>query len=509
MKLFDRVAKYFGYAKVAVRDFAGALSSRLTNDWLANITTADSEIRSNIKTLRARCRELERNNDWVRRYFKLLENNVLGHCGVGLQMKIRETVKVNGQFAERYDKRANDLIEMAWEKWGRREFCTIGQNLNWLDVQRIALRSVARDGCVLIRMHNPPDNPFRFALELIEADQLDTDWSGKYGDNNVRLGVEYDANGRRVAYHILSEHPGDIFQRRADGMYRRRIPASEMIHLYMPERVGQSDGFPWLVSAMTGLRHLEKFTEAAVVNARMGAAKMGFITQDQNSPGYTGAPAAAGKYMEVEPGNIEVLPVGMKFEKFDPTYPSSDFAPFTKAALRQISSGLGVSYNSLSNDLESVNYSSIRAGLLEEREEWKSVQSWFIQWFICRVFENWLRMSLTAGAIGDGNFSLPAQKFDKFNAPEFKPRRWPWVDPLSDLQADVLAVEKGFKSRRELISERGGDIEDVFSDIAADDALAEQYDLDFDADSGEQANQQPDTPDAPDDPESALTTPKD
>jgi len=61
-----------------------------------------------------------------------------------------------------------------------------------------------------------------------------------------------------------------------------------------------------------------------------------------------------------------------------------------------------------------------------------------------------------------------------------------------------LAVEKGFKSRREIISEGGGDIEDTFQDIAADDELAEEFDLEFN-ESDQQANVQQAMPDAPDD----------
>ena len=92
---------------------------------------------------------------------------------------------------------------------------------------------------------------------------------------------------------------------------------------------------------------------------------------------------------------------------------------------------------------------------------------------------------------------MPAAKLAKWNQPEWKPRRWDWVDPLKDLQASVLAVEKGFKSRRSIISEGGGDIEDTFQDINADEELADEYGLEFN-ESDEQANVQQETPDAPD-----------
>jgi capsid protein len=78
--------------------------------------------------------------------------------------------------------------------------------------------------------------------------------------------------------------------------------------------------------------------------------------------------------------------------------------------------------------------------------------------------------------------NLPAAKYDKFSTIEWKPRRWPWVDPLKDVQANVVSVENGFKSRRAIISEAGGDIEDTFEEIAADNQLAESKGVELDAD---------------------------
>ena len=91
---------------------------------------------------------------------------------------------------------------------------------------------------------------------------------------------------------------------------------------------------------------------------------------------------------------------------------------------------------------------------------------------ITPVFEGWLETNILNGTI-----NLPAAKLDKFNAPDWKPRRWAWVDPLKDQQASILAVENHLKSKRQVISESGGDIEDVFRDIKKDEELAEDVGL--------------------------------
>ena len=103
---------------------------------------------------------------------------------------------------------------------------------------------------------------------------------------------------------------------------------------------------------------------------------------------------------------------------------------------------------------------------------YKAVQRWFTDTVITPVFEGWLETNILNGTI-----NLPAAKLDKFNAPDWKPRRWAWVDPLKDQQASILAVVNHLKSKRQVISESGGDIEDVFRDIKKDEELAEDVGL--------------------------------
>ena len=52
---------------------------------------------------------------------------------------------------------------------------------------------------------------------------------------------------------------------------------------------------------------------------------------------------------------------------------------------------------------------------------------------------------------------------------------------MKDTQANVIAVANGFKSRQGIISEAGGDIEDVLDEIAADNQLAESKGVELNA----------------------------
>lgn len=456
---------------------------------MAGQTSADAEIKKDLCKLIDRCRDLERNDPYMRRYLKLLENNVLGAHGIGLQMKITDP---GGTF----DDNANGIVENGWYDWGTAEHCTVSKRYCWAEIERLALRRTAADGSLIIRKHVVPGSKYGFAVEPYEIDHIDFNYN-LAGRNQIRMGIEYDENMRVSAFHFLTTHPGDVSVSNVSRQ-RVRIPVGEILHVFMPERPGQTHGFPWFASVMLPLKMLHGYSEAEITAARAAACIGMAITTSPD--GYQGQTDANGNTLqEMTPGAIYRLNAGEAVAGINPTHPNSIYPDFTKAKLREISAGIGVSYNSLANDLENVNYSSIRAGLLEEREEYKRVQLWLIESLHRPVFSEWLKMALLSGAIAFADKPLPVSKFDKFNRPEWKPRRWPWVDPLKDLQSHVLSIEKGITSRRTVISELGGDIEDVFKEQAADKLLEEENGLDFDAaDSKEMANKTEETPRKPD-----------
>lgn len=472
MKFLRDIAKAIGFGSSQTRSYSSAKVGRLTSDWTTAVTSANKEIRDSVKVLRARSRQLERDSDFVRRYFALLLNNTLGSNGITFQAKARD---LNGN----PDQVANRKIEQAWKDWSRPENCTVAGTQSFLDVQRTVLRSVARDGACLIRFVRNWKNGYRFAIQVMEIDHLDVDFNDKnqQSGNVIRMGVERDKYERPVAYWLLNGHEGDDHGLNYPTK-RERIPASECLLVQQTERPHQAVGVPWLCSSMLRLNMLNSYFEASLTAARVSACTMGFFTKTDSGESYQGEEdeATGHNIMTASPGSFEELPSGMSVEKFDPSNPdASNFSEFTKSCLRSISAGLGVSYNSLANDLEGVNYSSIRAGLLEEREAWKSTQTWFIEHFLEPVFREWLAYALLSDAL-----QLPATKETKFRSIEWKPRRWAWVDPLKDSQANVLQVENGLKSRRSIVSEAGGDYEVTLEEIAQDQELAAQKGVNFD-----------------------------
>ena len=302
---------------------------------------------------------------------------------------------------------------------------------------------------------------------MIEADHLDEQYSDI--NKNISMSIEYDKWEKPSHYHIWKNNPNN-YEHQSNNK-RERVPAEQILHIFKKDRASQSRGVSWFHAVMNDLKMYDGFAEAALVEKRLTASKMGFYKTPMGEE-YIGddADEIGNPINEATPALFEVLPNGWDFESFDPKSGNDNFVDFGKAILRNIASGLGVSYNALASDLEGVNYSSIRAGLIDERDNWKTLQSWLIESFLMPVYEQWLEVQILSNRI-----QLPMSKFDKFNQPMFISRGFAWVDPLKDIKANTEAINEGLKTATQVLSEQGLDIEEVYQQLEKEKQLREKY----------------------------------
>lgn len=448
------------------RSYAGANTGRLFDDFKSSERSADSELYPAIRRLRSRARDLARNNEYAKRYLTLLKNNVVGDRGFTLQVKAMTS---DGKL----DESGNQAVEDRWRMWGRSGNCTVDGRLSWLEVQKLIIESCARDGEAFVRIHRNATFQDSISLEIIEPDRVDEELSKRLPNGNeIRMGVELDGFKKPIAYHLLSYHPGDYdFTTMSKSPKHIRVTSKEMIHVYMPLRAGQTRGETWFAPAMATMKQLHALREAAVVNARVGASKMGFFTSPSGDGFVADDLDDAVPIMEAEPGTFHQLPQGVEFTSFDPQYPSNEFDSFHKACLKGIASGLGISYTSISNDLESTSYSSIRQGALEERDAYKNMQTFILDAFVRKIYEQWLNSTMEMGAI-----IVPLREYDRFAArSEFRGRAWQWVDPQKEMTAAVLGLKNGILSLQDVAANYGKDVEELLSQIQRDKSLMEQF----------------------------------
>lgn len=452
------------FPKVIIRGFGDASghfesadADRLTSGWTTTPVSALRLVEHNWRILCARGREVSHNTAHGRKFLRLVRANIVGPHGVHV------APAVNRQDGTP-DKLARTAIAEGWREWSKAPEVT-GQ-FTLRDLEGMMVQTVARDGEVFVRkLKGRNFGPYLFQLQLIDPDRIPVDYKARLSNGNrVRAGIEFTAEGKPVAYYIRADYEDYVEGREFHGAKHERIPADEMFHLFIPEMINQPRGLSWMGTAMKRLKNLSKFEEAAVINARVGASKMGFF---QVNPDF--AEEAFGDEeefpMDAEPGAFERLPAGHTFAEWNPQYPQGEFEGFHKACLHNIAVGLGVSYASLSGDLSEVNYSSIRAGALDERDLWMDLQEWFISRFIRPLFEEWVKVAVLAGAICIGSTPLRAERVAQYQRARYQARRWKWADPSKEVAAARNEHAGLMKAVSETIREQGRDPDEVFEEI--------------------------------------------
>jgi capsid protein len=127
--------------------------------------------------------------------------------------------------------------------------------------------------------------------------------------------------------------------------------------------------------------------------------------------------------------------------------------------------------------LSGFNFASGRIGVIAERDEYKKLQEHVKMNLVQPHFEEWLRHAILSGEL-----KLPIGRLEEFqDAAVFHARRWAYIDPIKDVQRDILSIEAGLDSRQHVISEseRGGDTELIDGEQASDMAIDEAHELDF------------------------------
>jgi lambda family phage portal protein len=462
------------------RMFAGAEFGRLFSDWMSSSTSQDAELRTSLRALRNRSRQLIRDNEFALNAVRLIKNNVVG-LGVGFQAKVKM------RRGNKPDEKTNQAIQKAFFRWQRKENCHTAGVLNFNDIERLVMGSTVESGEILVRMVRRPFGKSRipFALEIIEADQLSDERNARAPNGNeIRMGVEVDEWQRPTAYWLYPRHPGDYQYTNADfnSSKMQRIPAEEVIHIFAPTRFPQTRGVPWMHAVMATLQHMGKFEEAEIVKARLQACISAFITSPESED-----PTATGKQngqtvSSMEPGIMKKLFPGEDIKFSTPTSPGGESAPYKVKALEKLSAGYGISYASFSHDYSKSNYSSSRLSLLDERDNYRILQQWLIDHFHQVVYEIWLDMAVLCGEVNIPGYELDPEYYQ---ACTWRARGWQWVDPHKEVSAAVDSVRAGFKTLSDIAGEMGRDFAELVEQRAQEIEMSEAAGLVFDTDPAE------------------------
>jgi lambda family phage portal protein len=477
MGLRTRLAQAFGFGtpepapeprKVRRRSYMGARLTRLTADWLAGQTSADAEIKTSLRKLRDRSRQMVRDNPYARQAKRAVQMNVIGH-GIQLQAHV---MKLRGN---KRDDVVNEAIEKAWTRWTAKDACDVSGKLSFHQMELLAAGALPESGDVFFRIVRRPFGRSRvpLALQILEADLLDDEYSGPVSTRNGewRMGVEVNEWGRPVRYAFFTRHPGDsgFVGTQRENRQHTFIPADDVIHLFLPERPGQTRGVPWFAPVMDDAHQMEGYEQAAVIRARGAASLMGFIETPEGE--LLGDDVDGEQRLtDFEPGQFRYLNPGEKIEIPQLNAPDSQYQDFVRQKTRRFAAGFGCSYETISRDFSQTNYSSSRLSLLEDREHWKLIQRLMIETLHQRVFSEWLGAAVLAGELNLGDYELRPERYE--GAIHWQARGWSWVDPLKEAKAYALMEDRGYMTKAQICGLLGSDMEENMKELAFEQQLA-------------------------------------
>ena len=509
-RIRNSLARWIAPRRTATRMYGGARSNRLTASLPGySNSSADAELSLSLTQLRSRSRALVRDAGYAKRAKVIVINNVIG-SGVGVQAQVA-SVRDNPRSA------LNSSIEAAWRAWSRAENCHVGGKLHFSDMERLVMGQIFEAGEVLVRVHSRRVGNSRIpmSLEVIEAERLADEYTTPGGavPDNVRMGVEQDEYFRPIAYWIREAHPGDLRSNSAGSQRFVRVPADEILHLYLVDRWPQTRGEPWMHAAIRKLHDMDEYSAAELTAARMSANYFGTIKSDATNPLAGSSDDESGaRRIDIEPGVIEQLMPGEELDFHSPNRPNSAIDAFMRHMLREVASAVGVSYESLSRDYSQSNYSGGRLALLDDRDLWRVLQQWWVRAFREPLHRLFMARAAASGAIA----GLSAESYfvdpDRYCAVRWKLRGWTWVDPAKEVAAYKEAVKAGFTTVTKVIEQTGSgdDVEDVLAQRRAELDMLDDLDIPVDttpveAEVEASARPEPPEPDEEDDDEEEAT----
>lgn len=360
-------------------------------------------------------------------------------------------------------------MRSAWAEWIK--VCDWYGRLDLYGIQELFVRSMLRDGEVfIVQRVVAVVSGIPLRLQLLDKSMLAT---SKYAAN-IERGIEYDADGRPVAYHFYKQRRG----LRWSSGETVRFPAEEVIHLYHAEYIGQTEGVSIFDSVVKRLGDVEEGIEAEVVKANISACMVGFRyrppAQDGEDPNIGIPVEGASDRPPVEefvPGMIETLEDGEQIT-FSTPPKTGGIADLARIALLASAAGVGITYEQQTGDLSHVNFSSFKAGHLEFKRNVGRIQYLtLIPIALDRIWGWFLKTGIDFGHFANRPVAV------KWTPPPFET-----IDRKGEAEADILEMQAGLETRPNLLNSRGYEESEILEQIAAHKALLTKLGLAFKGD---------------------------
>jgi lambda family phage portal protein len=362
---------------------------------------------------------------------------------------------------------ADRIIGRGWFDWS--------WSIRLADKLRIATEAKTCDGEAFGWMFtNRRRDPRTVQLDirLVESDQVASpafDYRQTISpDGSLVDGVEMDADGNVIAYHVLTSHPGSNF---LIGINEYdRVPAEEMLHWFRATRPGQHRGVSELACCLRLTANMRRYTEAVIRAAEIAADLAAFV--HSNSPAAQVDEVDPFAAIEIEKGTLTTLPEGWDISQLKAEQPTNTHQAFTRTLLGEIARGVNLPYYKAAFDASSYNYSSARLDGQLHDQNVRVDRDELERGWLDRIFRAWLDEALLVPGM------IPA------GLPPANEWNWSWVwdgregiDPNKEATAAETKLASLTTSLADEYAKQGKQWDVQLRQIAAERALMAELNL--------------------------------
>lgn len=376
------------------------------------------------------------------------------------------------------------ILRKKWRQWEREADARGVLNLHLMAHQIFV--TTPRDGEVFVRFRPRRKEDMRsgvpFQIQPLESDYVPADKNELAPNGNIIIsGIEKDAIDRVQAYWMYEYHPRDFARIDKRSFLPKRVPASEVLHVYRPDRFESMRGFPWGAPALNKAESLKTYDEAELERKKGQAMHGGFITpplgeDGKATLGVDGADNNGLDFAGMTPGTWTVMDPGYEVEFSQPQGNDQNYPLYRREGMTEVAVCFGLSVEHVTLNFEKLNDRQWRANNLEVTRAIEANQELAISQFYRPVW----RRFVDACYLADIWKPEPGKTLDDYYDVEFMAPARGHIHPVQEVAAYKEANRCGYISRKRIAAMFGDDVEDIDEENALDQQRAMKLGLKYD-----------------------------
>ena len=439
--------------KIMERYYPAAELGDKRADWNPAILVDQNIYRLEYKRIYARAKRAYDTDPYARSCVRVLQSQVVG-TGISPRAKPLDN---KGKPIDELGK----ILDTHFERFS--EECFRPNRDSFYDVQsKYVANCCCSGGLFLNFIPSTKNSLLPFAFQQIDQSYIDFshDNFSMPGPDKIYNGVKINEFGEPLQYYYQDLINWMFFD----------LPANNVIHCFEKWHVNQWIGIPWLAPVLTTLWDLSQLQEDKLIASRIQAAIALWVSETSKFPN---AKQKDGN------GNISWAPGSIIKSQVKPeVIQSSDsiketFGALIELYLRQISSGMGVSYQEMTSDLAGANFASSRTVVMDRRRYYRKKQMFVERSFCQPIYNKFVQWCFLSGLIPGKSIVDYKNNQWGYNRAKWTPDRWDWVDPLKDIQSLVEQRDAGYLTDEMYCEKVGESRDDLYATLAEEKKIKE------------------------------------